>query len=237
MVEERFLCGQNFTGLNHYESNVYFSNMEDARKRQYKYISGHVEFFLLQSFPERHFSFTLLRNPLDRIVSTYYFILRAEGHHLYRTLHDNKLSLTDFVEGKLWHEIDNGMCRRISGICGSVPYGECGEDVLRLAKHNLAHNISFVGLQERFDESLFLLLYHLQALDRLEYTSVNVTSSRKKVQDISESARAAILRHNVLDLELYAFARDLYSLRNRPAAEKLRKPMQRFITAMSLKKN
>lgn len=235
--EERFHCGVNFTGLSQFESNIYFSRMEDDRKRRFRYISGHVEYFLLQSFPARHFSFTLLRNPLDRIVSMYYYIRQSETHHLHRTLLDGGLSLVDFVEGGLWHEIDNGMCRRLSGVCDRIPYGECGEDVLKLAKFNLANNLSFVGLQERFDESLFLLLYHLQALERLEYSRVNVTRSRRKVQEIGGAERAAILRRNALDVELYAFARDLYTVRNRPAVEKLRKPMQRFLAAMSLKNN
>lgn len=233
--EERFHCGNNFTKLNQFESNVHFSNMPDLEKAKYKYISGHVEYFLLHTFPEKHFSFTILRNPLDRMLSMYYYILRAKTHHLHNTLKDNNLSVIDFMEGAFWHEIDNGMCRRISGVCAKLPYGGCTEEVLNLAKFNLENNISFIGLQERFNESLFLLLYHLKSLDRLEYTKANVNQLRKMAREVPEEDKRAILRRNALDLELYAFARDVYAKRNKKFVEILRKPMQSFLNAMSLK--
>lgn len=233
--EELFYCGSNFTGLNHFESNVYFASLPDAEKVKYKFISGHVEYMLLQSFPAPHFSFTIIRNPLDRMISMYYYILRTETHHLHRTLHDDRVSLAGFMDGGFWHEIDNGMCRRLSGVCAQAPYGECSREVYELAKFNLANNLSFVGLQERFDESLFLLLYHLGALDRLDYTRTNVNPFRKKPQEISPADRAAVLRRNAWDIELYAFARELYNQRHGSLIAKLQRPMQKFRHAMALR--
>lgn len=233
--EERFSCGSNFTGFNHFESNVYFSGLPDNEKMKYKYISGHVEYFLLQSYPAQHFSFTILRNPLDRMISMYYYILRTKTHHLYDVLHEDNVSLAGFMEGGFWHEIDNGMCRRLSGVCAQAPYGECSREVCELAKFNLANNLSFVGLQERFDESLFLLLYHLSALDRLDYTRANVNPFRKKPQEISSADRAVVLQRNAWDVELYAFARELYCQRNASLAARLQRPMQKFRHAMALK--
>ncbi len=49
--------------------------------RRYRLISGHLDWALLDCVQEPKFVFTILRNPLDRILS-FYFFLRAEAQKL-----------------------------------------------------------------------------------------------------------------------------------------------------------
>ena len=233
--EETFICGNNEFGLNHYDSNVYFIGLEDEQKLKYKFIAGHVEFALIKSFPAQHFSFTMLRNPLSRINSMYYYIRQNTHHHLHHVIMDKNLSLEHFCELGLWHEIDNGMCRRISGVVDSVPYGECTADILDAAKYNLENNISFVGIHERFNESLFLLLNYLGALDLLDYERINTTKIKKPEKEMSTSAKTALNAVNQYDLELYSYARQLYMSKHKEALAALQKPLSRYIKAIRQK--
>lgn len=235
--EETFLCGNNEFGLNHFQSNVYFINLEDTVKLHYRFIAGHVEFALIQSYPEKHFSFTFLRNPFSRINSMYYFIRSNSRHHLHNTVLDNNLSLEDFCEAGLWHEIDNGMCRRISGIANDIPYGKCTPDILSLAKYNLKNNISFIGIHERFNESLFLLLHSLDALELLNYDRKNTTKNKSSVAEIPEPAMKALHKFNQYDLELYSYARQLYTSRNKDILFLLRKPLAHYLSAIKSKQS
>ncbi len=233
--EEVFQCGDNEFGLNHYQSNLFFINLSDEEKARYRFIAGHVEFAVIQGYPAKHFSFTFLRNPISRINSMYHYIRQNTFHHLHPAIIENNLSMEGFCTAGLWHEIDNGMCRRISGIADSIPYGKCTDDVLQLAKYNLENNISFFGLQERFNESLFLLMYYLDAMELLNYRKSNITKVKKRDRDMSESERTAIESCNHLDLKLYAFARELYAERNREAKTVLAKPMTNYLNAMKIK--
>lgn len=233
--EETFICGSNETGLNHYDSNIYFINLEDEQKIKYKFIGGHVEFALIKSYPAQHFSFTMLRNPVSRINSMYYYIKQNEKHHLHHVIMDNNLSLEQFCELGLWHEIDNGMCRRISGVADSVPYGRCTVEVLNAAKYNLENNISFVGIQERFNESLFLLLNFLDALDLLDYERRNTTKIKRHETEMSTSAKTALNKVNRYDLELYSYARQLYTSRYKETLATLQKPLASYLQATKQK--
>jgi len=234
--DEVFLCGDNKLHLSHWESNVHFAGLSPEEQAPFRYIAGHVEYFLLESLRMPHFSFLFLRNPIERLVSMYYFVKGHEGHHLHSKVVDEELTLAEFVSTGLWHELDNGMCRRLSGVANSVPIGQCGEDVLRRAQYNLENNFSFIGFQERFDESLFLLLSFLDALDGLDYQSQNVTDKRKKAKRITSEEKKALMAVNSLDLELYAFGRELYRSRYAPFLQKFARPLESFKKALSLKK-
>lgn len=235
--EETFICGNNEFGLNHYQSNVHFIQMDDGQKSRYRFIAGHVEFALIQSYPVRHFSFTFMRNPLSRINSLYYYIMQNERHHLHATVVDEGHSIESLCELGIWHELDNGMCRRISGVADSIPYGECTPEVLAAAKYNLENNISFVGIHERFNESLFLLLHALDAVELLDYDKKNVTRKKRLDRELSASTKKALDRFNRYDLELYAHARELYRSRNQDTLTALRKPLSLYLAAKGRQTN
>ncbi len=231
--DEKFICGDNALGLNHFQSNVYFTGLEDSDKRSYKFIAGHVEFPLIESYPGKHFSFTFLRNPVSRINSLYYYIKENPEHHMHAIVVKKNLSLADFCDLGLWHEIDNGMCRRLSGVVNDVPYGQCQDDVLEMAKENLRDNISFVGLQERFNESLFLLLYFLDALELLHYERQNTTRAKRPVRELTEADRIALKKYNHYDLKLYTYARELYASRFNGLKAILQKPLDHYLNRIS----
>ncbi|MEL7642363.1 MAG: sulfotransferase family 2 domain-containing protein [Solidesulfovibrio sp.] len=233
--DEVFLCGNNKFNLNHYQSNIYFTSLPDEEKARYKFIAGHVEFALIQSYPAPHFSFTFLRNPISRINSMYFYIKQNPRHHLHALLVNDNVSMEAFCRLKLWHELDNGMCRRLSGLADAVPYGQCDNAVLERAKYNLTNNISFFGLQERFNESIFLLLYSLDDLSSLEYRRQNTTKVKKNDRSLTDSEHEALTECNQYDLQLYEYARELYAVRNKPLTTLLAKPLNSYLLAMKKK--
>ena len=180
--EECYICSSD--NRTHLQGNIDFANLDDEQKRKYKYISGHLELFLLHNIPQDYIAITFLRNPVERIISLYYFILKTETHHLHTRLNESNISLKEFVLGGFWEEVDNGMTRRLSGIGSLVPYGKCNNDMLILAKNNLL-GFDFIGIQERFDEFLFLMSKILE-LKNILYTSKNVGHKSKKYHDIDK---------------------------------------------------
>ena len=69
------------------------------------------------------------------------------------------MDLKDYIDGKLFKDFDNGMVRRFSNI--DFEYGECRQEYLDVAIKNLDKYI-FIGVQEKFNESIFSMSKILQ---------------------------------------------------------------------------
>ena len=61
---------------------------------------------------------TMLRDPADRIISHYYFVLRKAGHYLYKEVTSRNMTLRDDVVSGISSELDNGQTRLVSGANG-----------------------------------------------------------------------------------------------------------------------
>ncbi len=207
--EEVYNCG--FRAKTHIEGNINFIKLSSYEKQKYKFICGHVEYFLLQSIDYPHFSFTLLRNPVDRIISLYFYILENEKHHLHKIVKENKMNISDFMRSGLWIELDNGMLRRLIGAL-NVPYGRCNYKMLEVAKYNLENKINLFGFQEKFDEFINIIS-DIFSIENRSYKKENVTKNRKSLDDIDKEAINIIKIFNTLDLELYDYALNLYEKR------------------------
>ena len=147
---------------------------------------------------------TLLRHPVDRVISLYHHIKNWEHEALHDEVVSQNLSVSEFVRNLKFTELDNGQTRRIAG--AQPPFGTCDRDLLEQAQRNLASRFAVVGLTERFAESVALMKNRLRwpALPKLR--RVNVNPLRPSRATLSAEALKAIVDANRLDLELYAFA-------------------------------
>lgn len=158
---------------------------------------------------------TLLRHPIDRVLSLYYHVkthypnhsqLRKEQYRarLVRPADIDGMSLEEFVEDPPFREVDNDQVRRISGI--EPEPGGCTAHMLDEAKRNLRRHFAVVGVTERFDETLVLLKRKYGWTRDILYYPRNTNPARPATDTIPGAAREAILRRNDLDHELYRFA-------------------------------
>jgi len=157
---------------------------------------------------------TALREPVDRVVSTYYYWRynappSPESPWLYLA---QTLSLDDFVrsghfsvlqgikDAQTWLLADDLRWRY-----HSVP----DKDALAIAKANL-DQFDFVGLYEDFDESMKRMCAYLGVPLRPRVPRVNVTKKRPAVSDLSPATIDAIMGLNAADIELYNYARQKF---------------------------
>jgi hypothetical protein len=188
---------------------VRFSAMPPDNVRDLRIIGGHFNF----GFHEPHFSdftyFTLLREPVDRIVSFYYYRRRSPQENDYREINEKKISLEQYVLSGMAKETDNGMVRRISGAGMTPPFGECTEKMLEQAKNNVENYFAVVGLQEMFPETLSLLRRTFGWHDA-PYRDCNITPDRPACDTLTAQTVQLIEKYNSLDQELYLWARERF---------------------------
>ena len=112
--EKAEICPERFRGLGKY-------SVEELEK--FRYFSGHFTMSQVDRIPGKKFVFTIVRNPVDRILSLYYFWRRhrdefVRTHKLRGPRLAKKLPLVDFLavdQQTPRDAIDNEMARILAG--------------------------------------------------------------------------------------------------------------------------
>jgi len=125
--------------------------LPDGRRRRLRVVRGHL-FYGIHEFPPQGATYiTMLREPVARVLSACYFILRRPLHPLHRKLKRERLGVEDCL--RLFPHRQNLQCRLIAGVEDTAT-GD--ERLLDISKENLTKSFSVVGICERFEESLVL---------------------------------------------------------------------------------
>lgn len=175
-------------------------------KRRLRLVKGHYGFGLHECLPQPVTYITFLRDPIERIISHYYYVRRDPTHPLHETLRARDMTLREYVTGGHSVELDNGQVRLLSGEEQAHAFGRCPARLLEQAKQNIERHFALVGLVERFDESL-VLLQHIFGWTDVRYRKRNVTKNRTTQARIPQATLDAIWQHNQLDFKLHAYAR------------------------------
>jgi hypothetical protein len=169
-------------------------------------VAGHFWYGAHRFVPRPSFYLTFLRDPVDRVVSLYHHILREEDELLHSDIVGRGATLEEFVADFGCREVDNDQTRRIAGL--EPPFGEVDDRVFERARRLLRDRFAFVGVTERFDESLIALKRRL-GWEHVRYLPVLVNPNRPPRASLSSDAIAAIKRYNAYDIALHEYANRL----------------------------
>ncbi|MGI8890895.1 MAG: sulfotransferase family 2 domain-containing protein [Chthoniobacterales bacterium] len=175
--------------------------LSESRRRKLQMVRGHLYYGVHEFLPQGATYITMLRDPVKRFFSSYYFIQRRPLHPLHRKVTSERIGVADFI--RLTPLRQNLQCSMIAGIKND---GKSDDRMLATAKENLAKSFSVVGLSERFEESLMLIAKTFD-WEVPFYENHKVAKTRPK---IDPEEVAMIEEHNRLDLELYEFGKTLF---------------------------
>jgi hypothetical protein len=159
-------------------------------------VEGHFLFGVHEALPGPSTYVTLLRDPVERILSLYDYRVRRQGLDI---------DLERYVGSAADLELRSGQTWLLARPGGPVRFGTSGPDMLASAKRNLTEHFAVVGITERFDETLALLGREF-GWRRLSYLPRNVSAGRIRRTDVPAATLRRIEELNRDDLELYAFA-------------------------------
>lgn len=172
-------------------------------QKKIELVKFHMLFGYHKKLPQKKFTYiTLLRNPIERLISESYFFRRMNSSPkigdlsaLYEYVTDEKYNCF-----KLPYIATVNLQTRL--IAGKV------EDDLETAKNNLKKYFSVVGITERYDESLYVMEKKL-GWKINNYKKINVTPDRPTIEEIPKEVIEIIKTKNEKDIELYTFANKL----------------------------
>jgi hypothetical protein len=191
-----------------------FKNLSESRRSRIRLLRGHVGFGIHEYLPGPSSYFTILREPIDRVISYYWYVRRTPESFWYNLITSNNMSLQDLVESKQDTMLHNGQTRFLCGMKSAheMGFSQCAERELEIAKKNLRDNFAVVGLAERFDETL-ILLKRAFGWRMLLYIPLNVSVERSPCEELPKATRDTIVEANLLDIQLYQYAAILFEER------------------------
>lgn len=190
-----------------------FKQFPEEKMQSIMCLTGHMPFGLHEYLPRRCIYITLIRNPVDRIISEYYYIKRNPGHFLYDKVTSNNMPLHDFCSNYAANILSNLQTGLISGrieLEVGISNREFSNDILEIAKKNICEYFTIAGVTERFDEML-ILCKRFFGWRNIYYIKRNVTKDRPSTTDIPEETLRLIEAANELDIELYNFTKQKFS--------------------------
>ncbi len=194
---------------------------EDIRRaRQAAFVGGHMSW---QTFEEirngrRVFSFTFLRDPLDRLLSNFSFLktFKDPAHAEKHFPGISAMSLAEYAactHPRYRYGLDNFMTRQFAGSLDDYPDNAVlASQMLARAKAHLC-KLDFVGFTDRFDND-FDEVVKQAGLPQLGITPrYNVTGRadcKKDSPTLDAGIRRQLLNRVHIDMELWRFARERF---------------------------
>lgn len=189
------------------QQSIYeFQGLPRAEREEIRFLTGHGVYGLHSSLVGSTEYITMLRKPIERVISNYYYVARSPEHRHYETVTGEKgMSLYEYVSSGVNEVLDNQMVRSMTS-----DDEISGRKLLQRAKENWDEWFGFVGLVERFDESL-LLAKERYGWGGVFYRKRNVTRDRPSREDLPERVVDEIEARNRLDTELYEYGKERLS--------------------------
>lgn len=204
-----------------------FMQLTDAEKANIDVLYGHMSYGLHEHLPRPARYFTILRDPVERVISRYFHIRRDVHSQLHEEIASGEMDLGQFARHMAESgEMDNLQTRMIAGNWNERGYGPCDEAMLAQAKQNLQKFV-VVGLTERFDETC-LLIQRAFGWPDMYYTSRNVTKRRPPKEQFSADVLKVVAGYNRYDMALYDYAVELFEEQVRQQGPSFRRDVTWF---------
>ena len=189
-----------------------FKHLDDEKKANIQLLNGHfMSYGIHERLPNPSTYITMMRDPVDRVISHYYFVRRSPNHYLHETVMSNNMTLQEYVGSELSIEINNGQTRLLAGLKENpgIGIGKGFPEMLDSAKKNIEENFAVVGLMEEFDKSLILFKKALGWSETF-YLKRNETKNRKALKEVPENIIQTIRDYNEMDIDLYDYAKNRF---------------------------
>ena len=185
-----------------------------------EFLHGHLDFSQIKIINPYAKIITMLREPISRTRSQYYWHKFYFGKLGIDWIVDDIAKLPEMLatHHSPFADYDNAMTRMISGVGYHMPLGSISNKILDLAKRNL-EEMFFIGYQEQFKESIGRLLNKFgvasesakfqELINMDEIVTMNITDKSKP---LSDNEYQILEELNSFDIQLYQFAKENFPL-------------------------
>ena len=194
-----------FDGYAPHESAEAFLAMPAERRHAFRLIAGHGANRVLDAARPDLVPVTLFRDPVDRIVSHYFFARRREAHHMHARITGadggGGVALEDYCDAIGSLELRNYYVAHFAGLTGEEMHADPDAAVRRALDAALSR-YKVIGFQDELPAAAGRLREATGLRGDFSSGSSNRTSAADR-DAVSEEARRRIAGANALDRRLY----------------------------------
>ena len=183
------------------ESAKKFKSLSAESRHGYHLVAGHCTHQLLNYVHPDSIKLTIFRDPVERIISHYFFVRENKRHYLHQKIVKSNLSLEDYATSELSCELRNFYISHFSGFSVEEMNQNPQESIAR-AVSIVRENYDVIGFQDDLTSTMNKL-QNLADLPEPFADRVFNKTQKKAVAEISAQAKKAIAEANFLDVELY----------------------------------
>jgi hypothetical protein len=157
--------------------------------------------------------FTMIREPVSRIISYYDYLRTSENHPKYNLAKD--MSLEEFIEHPQIDEMPNAQAYRIMGLLRDNSWKKDPRDEATMIEdvcYQLEHRFSLFGLTELYDHFL-LMAQRTMGWQDVFYRRMNASKIKTDKSTINPATIERIKALNPVDMAMYDFAKKLFMQR------------------------
>ena len=193
--------------INRTKETSLFHNIDKNEKQKIKLLIGHMPFGLHNNLNNNFNYITFLRNPIERVISAYFYNKENESSDVFEQINSKNLSLYDYLLNNIEPWSMNAMTKHLYG-CNEQQFKEnCTENMFNEAINNLNSHFLFTGIVEEFNKSLIILKEKLNWTNPY-YKSLNITKNKISKSEIDSNVIKLITELNFFDMKLYNFAQE-----------------------------
>lgn len=211
-------------------TNLYnFMKAPDQQVNQWKFITGHYNWFITNRIKNKYNSFTIMREPIDQAISWYKQNKKIYSKKNYQQsqtqqLEENRYAIERFSESTftfskyikdpffIKYHILNFQSKYIGGD-DQIINSFC-ELPLNIQHKNCTERIkdfTFIGMQDQFEKSLWLLCYQYGWKPPKKIPKLNTSEDKEIRANLSEEEVLYLKRVLSLDYKLYNIAKKLFN--------------------------
>jgi len=182
-----------------------------VNERDFTIIADHSKYReneLLGIRLENPFYFTILRDPVKRLISHYNFFYFTHGYQ-----NCKNVKLDDLPDEKLDHllaHLGNIQVIYLSNIKHKKIVGL--ENMMKIAKYNIQYEFDSVGIIEKMDRSLEVLLEKAPNWLKFNTKFPKLNKSKSSKIKLSKKTLDKIEHYNQYDIKLYNFAKSFLNI-------------------------
>lgn len=174
-------------------------------------IKGHMAFGLHTMFKDPTDYISILRHPVELILSNYSFIKERPQHKLHDEIFGkHKMGVAEYVKSGVANNMENIQTRMLSNAL-DIEFGSSDKSMLNTAVYNIDTYFPVVGVTDMYDQFLILAQQHYKWRN-IKYVRFNSTKSRLQVENLDDKTIDVIMKYNSLDMTLYLLAKNRFKV-------------------------
>jgi len=198
-------------GVQPEQSILEFQSKSKKKKSNYFLIKGHLANELFEYIPSNFLKITMLRDPIDRVISHYFYAKNMPHHYLYSQIHSSNINLEQYVSLGITDEVRNWYTTHFSGLPLEIVKSE-PEISLTKAITNILNHFDLIGFLDEY----FLFATELKKIAgyRKSFNNIKINTSKKRLKknEIASSIINKIEINNEVDILLYAHLKKINKL-------------------------